>query len=63
MINIRKLENELWESADLLRSGSKLTSNQYCMPVLGLIFLRYAYSGDHEEPSFARRSGAACRGE
>ena len=44
MINIRKLESELWESADLLRSGSKLTSNQYCMPVLGLIFLRYAYS-------------------
>lgn len=44
MINIRKLEDELWESADLLRAGSKLTSNQYCMPVLGLIFLRYAYS-------------------
>lgn len=43
MINIRKLENELWESADLLRQGSKLTSNQYCMPVLGLIFLRYAF--------------------
>ena len=42
-INIRKLEAELWESADLLRQGSKLTSNQYCMPVLGLIFLRYAY--------------------
>lgn len=44
MINIRKLEAELWESADLLRASSKLTSNQYCMPVLGLIFLRYAYS-------------------
>lgn len=43
MINIRKLETELWESADLLRQGSKLTSNQYCMPVLGLIFLRYAF--------------------
>jgi type I restriction enzyme M protein len=44
MINIRKLESELWESADLLRQGSKLTSNQYCMPVLALLFLRYAYS-------------------
>ena len=43
MINIRKLEAELWESEDLLRQGSKLTSNQYCMPVLGLIFLRYAH--------------------
>ena len=44
MVNIRKLEADLWESADLLRAESKLTSNQYCMPVLGLIFLRYAYS-------------------
>lgn len=44
MINIRKLETELWESADLLRQGSKLTSSQYCMPVLALLFLRYAYS-------------------
>ena len=43
-LNIKKLEADLWESADLLRAGSKLTSNQYCMPVLGLLFLRYAYS-------------------
>ena len=43
-INIRKLETDLWESADLLRAGSKLTSSQYCMPVLALLFLRYAYS-------------------
>ena len=44
MINIRKLESELWEAADLLRADSKVTSQEYCMPVLGLIFLRYAYS-------------------
>ena len=43
-INIRKLEADLWESADLLRAGSKLTSSQYCMPVLALLFLRYAYN-------------------
>lgn len=42
--SIKKLESDLWESADLLRAGSKLTSQQYCMPVLGLLFLRYAYS-------------------
>ena len=42
--SIKKLEADLWESADLLRAGSKLTSQQYCMPVLGLIFLRYAFS-------------------
>lgn len=44
MINIRKLERELWEAADLLRADSEVTSQEYCMPVLGLIFLRYAYS-------------------
>ena len=44
MTNLRKLETEFWESADLLRAESKLTSQEYCMPVLGLIFLRYAYS-------------------
>ncbi len=43
-MNIRKLEADLWESADLLRAGSKLTSSQYCMPVLALLFLRYAFS-------------------
>ncbi len=41
---IKKMESDLWEAADLLRQGSKLTSQQYCMPVLGLLFLRYAYS-------------------
>ena len=44
MTDIKKLEAELWESADLLRQGSKLNSSQYCMPVLALLFLRYAYS-------------------
>ena len=42
--SIKKLEADLWEAADLLRQGSKLTSQQYCMPVLELLFLRYAYS-------------------
>ena len=40
---LRALEARLWESADALRSNSKLTSSQYCMPVMGLIFLRYAW--------------------
>ena len=42
MADIKKLESELWEAADELRANSKLTSQQYCMPVLGVIFLRYA---------------------
>ncbi len=41
---LKKLEDELWDAADSLRAESNLTSAEYCMPVLGLIFLRYAYS-------------------
>lgn len=41
--SIKQLEEDLWASADTLRASSKLNSNQYCMPVLGLIFLKYAY--------------------
>ena len=40
---LEALEARLWDSADTLRSNSKLTSNQYCMPVMGVIFLRYAW--------------------
>ncbi|MCL2745887.1 MAG: type I restriction-modification system subunit M [Coriobacteriia bacterium] len=43
MPSIRQLEAQLWEAADNLRANSSLTSQQYCMPVLGLIFLRYAW--------------------
>ena len=39
MINIRKLEAELWESADLLRAGSKLTSNPVSYTHLVLVVL------------------------
>ncbi|GAB4264572.1 MAG: type I restriction-modification system subunit M [Methylomicrobium sp.] len=40
--NISKIETNLWEAADQLRANSKLTSSEYCMPVLGVIFLRHA---------------------
>jgi type I restriction enzyme M protein len=40
--NIEKLEADLWEASDNLRANSKLTSNDYFMPVLGVIFLRHA---------------------
>ena len=43
MADITKLEAELWEAADELRANSKLSSQEYCMPVLELIFLRYAW--------------------
>src|SRR5512147_1685579 len=40
--DIEKLESNIWEAADNLRANSKLTSSDYFMPVLGVIFLRHA---------------------
>src|SRR5581483_5493983 len=40
--DIEQLEADLWEAADNLRANSKLTSSDYFMPVLGVIFLRHA---------------------
>ncbi|MBU0467970.1 MAG: type I restriction-modification system subunit M, partial [Candidatus Omnitrophica bacterium] len=64
MEDITKLENRLWESADQLRVNSKLTSNEYCMPVLGLIFLRHANNRylivkNEIEKSLPKRGGVA----
>lgn len=39
------MEKRLWSAADELRANSKLKSSEYSVPVLGLIFLRYA---DHK---------------
>lgn len=40
--NHSEIEKRLWASADELRANSKLKSSEYSVPVLGLIFLRYA---------------------
>jgi type I restriction enzyme M protein len=40
--NSNSIENRLWDAADELRANSKLKSSEYSVPVLGLIFLRYA---------------------
>ena len=39
---LKKLKDNLWHSADVLRSGAHLAANKYGQPILGLIFLRYA---------------------
>lgn len=39
---LKRLEDNLWKSADDLRANSGLKSNEYSTPVLGLIFLRFA---------------------
>ncbi len=43
--NHSELEKRLWEAADQFRANSKLKASEYSVPVLGLIFLRYA---DHK---------------
>jgi type I restriction enzyme M protein len=43
--NDNEIERRLWDAADELRTNSKLKSAEYSVPVLGLIFLRYA---DHK---------------
>lgn len=42
--NIEAIEKRLWSAADTLRANSTLASNEYFMPVMGLVFLRHAYS-------------------
>jgi len=40
--NHNEIEKRLWEAADELRANSKLKASEYSLPVLGLIFLKYA---------------------
>jgi type I restriction enzyme M protein len=40
--NLADLEKRLWDAADELRANSKLKASEYSVPVLGLIFLRFA---------------------
>ena len=42
LIGIEQFEADLWKVADNLRANSNLASNEYFMPILGLIFLRHA---------------------
>ena len=44
MDTIEQLEKRLWSAADQLRANSNLNSSEYMMPVLGILFLRHAYS-------------------
>ena len=40
--NNTEIEKRLWDAADELRANSKLKPSEYSVPVLGLIFLRFA---------------------
>jgi len=43
--NHTDIEKRLWAMADELRANSRLKASEFSLPVLGLIFLRYA---DHK---------------
>lgn len=45
MTPLNHLEQRLWDAADELRANSGLKASEYSIPVLGLIFLRFA---DHK---------------
>ena len=48
LIGIEQFEADLWKVADNLRANSYLASNEYFMPILGLIFLRHATNRFYE---------------
>ena len=46
--DLEKFESGLWKIADNLRANSNLASNEYFMPIMGLIFLRHATNRFYE---------------
>ena len=60
--HIEAIEKRLWGAADTLRANSNFASNEYFLPVMGLIFLRHAYSRyltvkDYIEANLPTRGG------
>jgi len=41
-VDLKEIERRLWDSADELRANSGLKESEYSVPVLGLIFLKFA---------------------
>jgi len=62
--HIEAIEKRLWGAADTLRANSNYASNEYFLPVMGLVFLRHAYSRylavrDNIEAHLPTRGGKA----
>ena len=60
--HIEAIEKRLWGAADTLRANSNYASNEYFLPVMGLVFLRHAYSRylvmkDDIEANLPKRGG------
>ena len=63
LTGIEQFEADLWKVADNLRANSNLASNEYFMPILGLIFLRHATNRYYEAKAAIEddRARAGCR--
>jgi type I restriction enzyme M protein len=60
--HLEAIEKRLWSAADNLRANSNYASNEYFLPVMGLIFLRHAYNRylavrDDIEANLPKRGG------
>ncbi|MBW2000384.1 MAG: SAM-dependent DNA methyltransferase [Deltaproteobacteria bacterium] len=56
-VELNQIEKRLWDAADELRANSRLKASEYGVPVLGLIFLRYAdHKFSHAEKELAARA-------
>ena len=58
-VDIHDIESRLWDSADELRANSGLKESEYSVPMLGLIFLKYA---DNRYAAAAEALGATGTG-
>ena len=61
LTGIEQFEADLWKVADNLRANSNLASNEYFMPILGLIFLRHATNRYYEAMAAIEEDIAAGR--
>ena len=62
--HIEAIEKRLWNAADTLLANSNYASNEYFLPVMGLVFLLHAYSRylgvkDAIEANLPKRGGKA----
>jgi len=57
--NIEQFDADLWKMADSLRANSGLASNEYFMPIMGLLFLRQATNRYYEALSAIQADKAA----
>lgn len=59
LVDIEQFNADLWKVADELRANSGLASNEYFMPIMGLLFLRQATNRYYEALSAIKADQAA----